>query len=474
MKQLNIDSFLTLSVDSIIHLTPVGAKIIIENPPGSKVSHHVQPLPVATVNDTAREILLLSNGQNSVQDIINNLMGKADGEHSDLEIKRATTAFIKQAIEYRILSLSSTSSPSQQNINTTGSVDCFIPQHMSIELTSNCNLQCIYCYRDAGPTEVQQLEGETIISILEKLYDYGLRSVELTGGEPLLHPQFKEIFKFSATKFEQVALLSNGCLVNKDIAELLGKYRRKIIVQVDLDGSTPEMHNAIRIGAQAFQKAKNGIELLVAQGIKTRIAMNVTKDNVHDIEDTLLLAKRLGVTWFALTPVLDFGRGRDLEIEYSKEEIEYFTKLSEKLNKEHPTFFNYFDYDLFIDRFNKEGNCGAGHKAAVLGPTGKVRPCALLSEEVIFLGDLTSNSIPAVFSNPVVDYLHKITSPDENICSGCNYEYYCRHCISRGIATQSKLSSPCIWAKENELEKWATLEALPNSLSKDKSCSHCF
>lgn len=448
------DMYLALADNVVLHLTPAGAKITTPSIPFSEEEYHIQAVPVATVNETAREVLLLCTGQYTAKEIISTfLYQNKDTIDNEEHLKKGIRVFLQQALNYGIVTVHRISQRSEARI--TGSKDFFAPQHMSIELTTNCNLKCIYCYRDAGPKAVEQLDGQEVIRILQELASLGLRSVELTGGEPLLHPQFREILEYCASSFERVALLSNGYYIDQDMAQWLGRYRDVLIVQTDIDGSSPDRHKALRGSSAAFFRASEAVKLLVKEGINTRVAMNVTKDDLDDIENTLILAKQLGARWFAFVPVVDFGRAKKLDLSFTPEQIKYMVALSQRMREKYGEFFTYVEPELVLEKFRKAAsNCGAGHRTAVLGPTGKVRPCPLLPEEVMTIGDLTKMSVAEVFSNTVVEYLYHLPAPNEEFCRGCEYELYCKHCYVRGVVTQSKNPSPCKWAKANHVREW--------------------
>ncbi len=465
-----LDSYPSVDERVILHVTPVGARVSGHLYEGEAATHLVRPIPVAVINSTAREILRRCDGTLTIHEIVHLLLNQSDSANSEDAAKQMLTGaleFVQQAVQYGILKLHQT--PMEQPIYVTGSLESFIPQHMSVELTSGCNLRCIYCYRDSGPQMGPFLSGKQLINILEELHQSGLRSVELTGGEPLLHPQFRAVLDFCAKQLDRVALLTNGTLIDKEIARELGQRREKVLVQVDLDGPVPNVHDALRGVQGAFVRAKYAIKLLAEHGVSTRVAMNVTKDNLNYIEDTLLLAKSLGATWFIFTPMLDVGRGKNIDTVFSVEQVEYMGCLSQHFYEEHGSFFSYLKPDVFRARFEADRNCGAGQRAVVLGPTGKVRPCPLLPEEYLTIGDLTTKSVFEVFSNPVMSKLYELESPRERICGECEYALYCRYCHTRGILTQAKLESPCKWFQANELAEWVSIP-VDTSIMPDKPC----
>ena len=121
-------------------------------------------------------------------------------------------------------------------------------------------------------------------------------------------------------------------------------------------------------------------------------------------------------------------------------------------------------------------NCGAGHRTFVLGPTGKVRPCPVLPESYLVIGDLTQQNPIDVFSAPAVTQLKDLQSPNAQTCSGCNLEYYCRYCHTRAIMKQEDRDNLCRWISENRLEQYVNFPSMGESINKKRCAANqkCF
>jgi|MTBAKSStandDraft_1061840.scaffolds.fasta_scaffold00248_46 radical SAM protein with 4Fe4S-binding SPASM domain len=442
--------------DVIVHITPAGAHVTIKSSEGTKIGTALKPIPLAFVNQTAREVLLLCDGKKDCKNLVHELIKNADNKDVDFSsMLDGVIGFLQQMANYAILDFRE--SPNQSKFTVTGSRDFFIPQHMSVELTSNCNLKCIYCYRDASPNESTHkehgyLEYNVLIDILGKLAHNGVRSIELTGGEPLLHPQFFEILSFCVTQFDRIIVLTNGCLINREIAKFAGNYKERILFQTDLDGSTPDLHDSISCVSGSFNRTINGIEKLVDEGIKFRVVMNIVQENIHDIENTLVLAKQLGATWFTFVPIAYVGRAKNLN-KVTPKQLTLFMEMSAKLKKEYPSFIGEREHDQIVDQHKSEVNCGMGYRTAVLSPSGKLRPCLMLPESALILGDLTKESVSDVFSNPIVTFLSTLKAPNEETCANCEHELFCRYCITRGLERQLIESGTCNWSVINNISE---------------------
>ncbi|MEM2915589.1 MAG: SPASM domain-containing protein, partial [Candidatus Bathyarchaeia archaeon] len=113
--------------------------------------------------------------------------------------------------------------------------------------------------------------------------------------------------------------------------------------------------------------------------------------------------------------------------------------------------------EKFMAIFKYFGNCGAGYRSCVLGPTGNVRFCLLLPEEYLIIGNLAKNSIEEVFRNSLVECLSNISSPNRELCGECPHLYFCLPCTSRGIYKYEEIGHNCKWAEVNEIDKLVTL-----------------
>ncbi|UXR69510.1 radical SAM protein [Staphylococcus sp. IVB6246] len=78
------------------------------------------------------------------------------------------------------------------------------------------------------------------------MYENGVLTCEITGGEVFVHSNAKEILEFALKKFKKVGILTNGTLLKKDILELLINYKEKIVIGISLDSINSEKHDNFR------------------------------------------------------------------------------------------------------------------------------------------------------------------------------------------------------------------------------------
>lgn len=121
------------------------------------------------------------------------------------------------------------------------------PRTVDIELTARCNLRCTYCYFFENPAvEYHDVATEEWLRFFEECGRMSVMDVTLAGGEPFMRHDLKALLEGIARHRMRFSLLSNGALIDDDIASFIATTRRCNYVQVSLDGSRPETHDVCR------------------------------------------------------------------------------------------------------------------------------------------------------------------------------------------------------------------------------------
>jgi MoaA/NifB/PqqE/SkfB family radical SAM enzyme len=179
-----------------------------------------------------------------------------------------------------------------------------------LEINRNCNLICTHCYNDSGPGYRDKLSLDDIERMLDWLAarKAPLEQVLLSGGEPILHPDFAAILHATSSRGIKTKVISNGTTLSPRVVDLLvaqGAY-----VQVSLTGHTAEQDGIIR-GERTFDRCLAGIERLVAAGLNTLLSVSVVvhRDNFRSIGEIIDLLAGMGVRRVGLSTLSRQGRG---------------------------------------------------------------------------------------------------------------------------------------------------------------------
>jgi uncharacterized radical SAM superfamily Fe-S cluster-containing enzyme len=181
-----------------------------------------------------------------------------------------------------------------------------------VELTNACNLACPVCYSDAkGDRKMPfALFREYMLRLIEQ--KGGLDSVQLTGGEAMLHPEFWECigFLYAQPAIKKIYLPTNGLLLaSGDSAQRLAAYRDKVMVLLQFDAETADANRALR-AANPANARREAIARLDRLGVPMQLTMTLTR-GVNESEIGWVVRQGLAhrnVKVIAMQPVTYSGR----------------------------------------------------------------------------------------------------------------------------------------------------------------------
>ena len=172
--------------------------------------------------------------------------------------------------------------------------------HVQWSVTGRCNYNCRHCFMSAPDYQGEDLPLDTIRRIAAEIAACGIRSVSLTGGEPLIHPNFYEIL--DALRENDLCLdtiYTNGALVDASLLAELEKRDMHPVFHISFDGAG--WHDWLRGTEGAEEKALGAFRLLHDRGYRTSTSMCLHKHNIGVLKESVdLLASavhgRLGST----------------------------------------------------------------------------------------------------------------------------------------------------------------------------------
>lgn len=163
-----------------------------------------------------------------------------------------------------------------------------------LEITNYCNLNCVHCF-NRNNVEKQHMSFSNIKKILSELKLFNVPQVWISGGEPLCHPNIEQIIELTSEYPEvEFCFTLNGTLLTKEIVNKLEKHPN-IAVQLSVDGSSKEIHEAYR-GLGTFDLLFQAMDFLEKSSIKKIMARTcvslINYEKIADIYE-FCLSKRL-------------------------------------------------------------------------------------------------------------------------------------------------------------------------------------
>lgn len=201
-----------------------------------------------------------------------------------------------------------------------------LPIAATLELTRRCNLRCIHCY--LGDQAAQQrlkdreLGAAAVKAALSDWAEAGCLYLTITGGEPLLRPDFPGIYRRARELGLVVAVFTNGTLATDGIVELFrGFPPRK--VEISLYGATADTHDGVTGVPGSHAAAWAGIRRLQAGGIRVVLKTILMKSNLAEFEALEKQAAEIGAGFrhdSAILPCLHGGSRAPLALRVSPED----------------------------------------------------------------------------------------------------------------------------------------------------------
>lgn len=175
-----------------------------------------------------------------------------------------------------------------------------IPVSGSIELLHPCNLKCVHCYCPEG--EPNALAFEEIRRIVDEAADAGLLWLLITGGEPLFHPRFLDIYTHVKSRGIFVNLFTNGTMITEKIADHFAQYP-PFSIEISLYGATEETYERVTRVKGSYRRCLRGIERIVARGLPLKLKTPVMTINRPELDDIAAIAERYGLA-FRYDPII--------------------------------------------------------------------------------------------------------------------------------------------------------------------------
>jgi SynChlorMet cassette radical SAM/SPASM protein ScmF len=322
-------------------------------------------------------------------------------------------------------------------------------------IAGSCNLACRHCWitpsYQPGKNGGQFIPPEYVSKAIHEAQPLGLTAAKLTGGEPTLHPQFRDIVTLLADAGLDITIETNGTLINDDLAGFLKQKQRVSFISVSVDGASAQTHEALRMVEGSFTSALSGIRSLVEVGFHPQIICTLYRDNLSQITQIVELAESLGCGSVKFNILQQVGRGDRLAKEAGlqvPEVIQLFRFVENEvaLNKKIEI---HFDIPIAFYPIRKLlgddlSHCSITHVLGMLAG-GELSLCGIgVSEKELIYGNIQKDDLTKVwcFSSGLIRLRELIPDQLEGICGQCLYRNICSGaCVANNYYVSGKLNA---------------------------------
>lgn len=266
------------------------------------------------------------------------------------------------------------------------------PENITFMITRRCNLRCLHCSASPEQFAREDMTTPEILGVIDELARCQVFRIVVTGGEPLIHPDFLEIVNAFLRYPMRLQINTNATLVTERIIQGLQALPRRPSISVSLDGITAETYDRIR-GPGRFEDMKRGIRMLTKAGFDVRAFAVISRLNYHELPRIAEFAESVHTGSIKIVDPQVCGRvPRHVdEMAIGRQELPELLDMVLEVDGQHPGLLNggWLDaarlYRTWKGRTPPQTttnsrtftNCGAAWIQAAIASDGMVSPCEM-------------------------------------------------------------------------------------------------
>ncbi len=301
------------------------------------------------------------------------------------------------------------------------------PIYCEVGLTNACSHRCIFCGLDYMHTRPQFIDTKRLKMFIRDVYrdKKGLKSIMFAGeGEPLLHRDAQDLICFAKMTGLDVAVATNGLLMNEKFSRKCLKYLSWI--KISLDAARASTYSSIHATEKndftiVLENIKKAVRIKKKEGYPVTIGvqMLLLNQNYKEVPLACSLMKKLGVDYLVIKPYSKHPLSRnDLASELDYTRLMYLEKTIGKYNTKN--FKAIFRKDTInMRRKNKPyKKCLALPFWAYISASADVYPCStFLGLKSFIIGNITKQTFKQILDSKkrkkIMDYLTKKMDPNK-------------------------------------------------------------
>lgn len=334
---------------------------------------------------------------------------------------------------------------------------------ISLELSRQCNLGCVFCYAHSGPGRDRGLSDDEVRAVIDEAVALGCTAVSIVGGgESLLRGSIlvddESCIDYANRLGCYTYVYTNGSLVDERAAAWL--YRRDVTVVGKLLSLRDEVQDALVGVPGASRMMRRGIDALLDAGFPgpdpPRLALEcvICKQNYDELPELWRWVRRRGIVPEVEIPTIH-GRAAEHENElfFSDEEAPHkYQQLFEELLAIDRSEFGYdwVPHPPFV-----ACSCRLYYSNCYINDRGGVQPCASVDREygVLRVGPRKAQGQPLgeIVTSEEFLKLRRIHELLKGACKGCDLLHTCYGCRAAAWHKTGDLfaEDPVCWRKRD-------------------------
>ena len=281
----------------------------------------------------------------------------------------------------------------------------------------------------------KELSADEWLKIAEEVKQAGTTWLCITGGEPLLHPEFYKIWKALCQMGFFLTLQTNASLITEEIIKLFEQYRPRQ-VKITLYGTDDEVYESVCGIKNGFTNVNDGIHTLMSMKIPVTLVSTIIEQNEKDVQKMAFYAYLHQLPWVSTASVEGSKRHNGIDVS----SIQVTDKLEQSWKN---SVKECFDEVKFYKKKQKPCTYCRDYRIGYwILWDGSMRFCSFMNEPDISVRDITF--IKAW--QQLLDYEEMLNWPEK--CQLCNAFSVCAKCA----ATVTNLKHKDYFCKIMQLE----------------------
>lgn len=316
-----------------------------------------------------------------------------------------------------------------------------IPLSGTFELTPVCNMDCKMCYVRISKSEQEKAgrlrSKEEWIGLAKECREAGMLFLLLTGGEPFIRNDFKEIYIALHKMGFVISINSNGTMINEDTVQWLKKYPPSRI-NITLYGASQDTYKNLCGYSNGYDKVIKAIKLLKKSGILVKLNGSMTQYNRNDLQKMVEFSEQeelvFQITNYMFPPLRKDCSKVGTNVRFTEEEAVDLGIRARILQQGKDAFLEHvkqvekgeqeYDISCLEDETGNPVMCRAGKSSFWVTWDWRLLACGMMNEPVEKLE--TGKFLDSW--KAIVSKMDAIRLPVE--CAGCKYHDVCQTCAA--------------------------------------------
>ena len=310
----------------------------------------------------------------------------------------------------------------------------------AFELSPLCNMDCKMCYIKMSKEKQESIArlrtNEEWIELAQKAKDKGMLFLLLTGGEPFLVKDFKELYIELHKMGFCISINSNGTMIDEEVIEWL-KHYPPMRINMTLYGASDETYGRLCNNPKGFTQVTKALSLLKENNIQVKLNCSVTPYNKDDLKQMIDFAEEHDLVIQATSYMFPPLRKDETKIgqndRFTAEDAALYGAYISAYSNGFDRFKEYIEsgqlalYDADDDCGVVEGDhmrCRAGITSFWMTWEGKLLPCGMIPDRGL---DPWEVGFDAAWEN-AKNIVSEIKLPVK--CAGCGKKDECKACAA--------------------------------------------